>query len=490
MTETTKPSAVLRVPWYRGVPRYAWLVLLIASLGWLFDTMDQNLFNLVAQKSIRDLLAGAVSEAHLQDAVNSWRGWITSVFLLGWSVGGFVFGIMGDRLGRTRTLVVTILIYALFTGLSGVAKSVQQYMAFRFLTALGVGGEYAAGVALVAEVFPNRSRPMALGTLQALSAVGNMSAAVIVFLMSDVHWRTVFFIGALPALLVVWIRRSVREPEKWVQARAEAVPAPGARPPALSLGALLRRLAPPRVSAAGGHPARAKARLPRVRGPQEGARKELGRIGELWADPILRRNTVAGVLLAVAGVGGLWGVAFWLKDLLDIAFRPLDLTPDQRSNYGTLAFLAQQVGAFFGILAYAHLSERVGRRRSMFLFFVMAFGAVQGTFWLVNSFATAMVWAPILGFCALAPFSAYCLYFPELYPTRLRATGVGFCYNGARVLAAVAPVTLGSLAGRFAAQHGATMGFRMAASVVACIYATGLIGLIFAPETRGKPLPE
>jgi MFS family permease len=446
MSETTKPSTVPRVPWYHGVPRYAWLVLLIASLGWLFDTMDQNLFNLVAQKSIRDLLAGGVPEAHLQDAVNSWRGWITSVFLLGWSVGGFLFGIMGDRLGRTRTLVVTILIYALFTGLSGLAKSVHQYMAFRFLTALGVGGEYAAGVALVAEVFPNRSRPMALGTLQALSAIGNMMAAVIVFLVSDVHWRSVFFIGALPALLVVWIRRSVREPEKWEQARAEAA--------------------------------------------REGARKELGKLGELWADPILRRNTIAGVLLAVAGVGGLWGVAFWLKDLLDIAFLPLNLTPDQRSNYGTLAFLAQQVGAFFGIVAYALLSERVGRRPSLFLFFVLAFGAVQGTFWFVNSFATAMIWAPILGFCTLAPFCAYCLYFPELYPTRVRATGVGFCYNGARVFAAVAPVALGSLAGRFAAQHGATVGFRMAASIVACVYGIGLIGLIFAPETRGKPLPE
>jgi MFS family permease len=445
MKKITTPAAP-PVRWYQGVPRYAWLVLLIASLGWLFDTMDQNLFNLVAQKSIRDLLAGGVPEARLQDAVNSWRGWITSVFLLGWSVGGFFFGIMGDRLGRARTLVVTILIYALFTGLSGVAQNVPQYMAFRFLTALGVGGEFAAGVALVAEVFPNRSRPMALGTLQALSAVGNMAAATIVFLVGDFNWRAVFAIGALPALLVVWIRRSVREPEKWQRAREAAA--------------------------------------------VDGARQELGNIGELWADPVLRRNTVAGVLLAVAGVGGLWGVAFWLKDLMDIAFRPLHLTPAARSNYGTLAFLVQQVGAFFGILAYAHLSERVGRRPSLLLFFLLAFGAVQGAFWRVDSFATAMLWAPILGFCSLALFSAYCVYFPELYPTRLRATGVGFCYNGARVLAAIAPVTLGSLAGRFAAGHGATVGFRMAASVVACVYLIGPLALIFAPETRGKPLPE
>jgi MFS family permease len=439
-------TALKKLKWYEGLPRYAWLVLVVAALGWLFDTMDQNLFNLVAQKSIRDLLTGVVPEAQLQEAVNSWRGSITSVFLLGWATGGFIFGIMGDRLGRTRTLVITILIYAFFTGLSGRVQSVQQYMACRFLTALGVGGEFAAGVSLVAEVFPNRSRPMALGTLQALSAIGNMMAATIVFFMGDFHWRWVFYIGALPALLVVWIRRAVHEPEKWQHAREEA--------------------------------------------QHDGTRKELGNIVELWRDPILRRNTIAGVLLAVAGVGGLWGVGFWLKDLLDIAFKPLNLSPVERNHYGTLAVFVQQVGAFFGIFSYALLSERIGRRPSMLLFFVLAFGAVQGTFWFVDSFATAMIWAPILGFCALAPFSAYCVYFPELYPTRLRATGVGFCYNCARIFAAAAPITLGSLAGHFSAEHGPTVGFRMAASIVACIYVTGLIGLTIAPETRGKPLPE
>jgi MFS family permease len=446
MTDTASTIAAKKLQWYQGVPRYAWLVLTIAALGWLFDTMDGNLFNLVAQRSIRELLEGSVPEAQLQAAVNSWRGGITSVFLLGWAAGGFIFGILGDRLGRTRTLIITILIYALFTGLCGFAQNVYQYALFRFLTALGVGGEFAAGVALVAEVFPDRSRPMALGTLQALSAIGNMLAAVIVFFVGDFNWRTVFFIGAFPALLVVWIRRSVREPEKWEHARDQA--------------------------------------------HVDAAHKELGNIAELWRDPVLRRNTIAGVLLAVAGVGGLWGVGFWLKDLMDIAFKPLNLSPADRSNYGTLAFFVQQIGAFFGIFSYALLSERVGRRPSLLLFFILAFAVVQGTFWFVNSFATAMIWAPLLGFCALAPFSAYCVYFPELYPTRLRATGVGFCYNCARVLAAVAPIALGSLSKTFAAQHGETVGFRMAASVVACIYVTGLIGLALAPETRGKPLPE
>jgi MFS family permease len=449
MTKTAvPPDASPKQRWFQGVPRYAWFVLLIAALGWLFDTMDQNLFNLVAQRSIRELVEkqGLVGPDQIQAAVNTWRGSITSVFLIGWAVGGFVFGILGDKLGRTRTLIITILIYAIFTGFSGLAQSPQQFMMFRFLTALGVGGEFAAGVALVAEVFPNRSRPMALGTLQALSAVGNMTAAIIVLFVQDTNWRTVFFIGALPALLVVWIRKSVKEPERWQHAKEEA--------------------------------------------EHEGARKELGNIAELLTNPVLRRNTIAGVLLAIAGVGGIWGVGFWLKDLMDIAFKPLNLTPAMRSAYGSYAFLAQQVGAFFGMFAYAALSERVGRRPSMLLFFLLAFGSVQGTFWFVNSFQTAMIWAPLMGFCALAPFSAYCVYFPELYPTRLRATGVGFCYNCARIFAAGAPLLLGNLAGIFAAKNGETVGFRMAASVVAFVYVSGLIGLIIAPETKGKPLPE
>jgi MFS family permease len=438
------PAESSGLRWYQGIPKYAWFVLGIAAMGWLFDCMDQNLFNLVAQKSIGDLIKDRVPADQLQGAVNAWRGSITSIFLIGWSVGGFIFGIMGDKLGRTRTMVITILVYAIFTGMIGLAQSPEQYALFRFLTAMGVGGEFAAGVALVAEVFPNRSRPMALGLLQGLSAVGNMTAAMIVWFVGDFNWRIVFFIGALPALLVVWIRRTVKEPEKWQHAKEEA--------------------------------------------SEDGARKELGNIVELWNDPVLRRNTIGGVLLAVAGVGGAWGVGFWLKDLMDIAFK--GLSPETKSNWGSAVFLVQQVGAGLGMISFAAISERIGRKRTMGIMFLAAFLVVQGTFWFVNSYASAMFWAFLLGYWAFMPFGAYCVTFPEFYPTRLRTTGVGFCYNCARIFAAAAPFALGQLAGTFAAQHGATVGFRMAASIVTFVYVFGFLGLLLAPETKGKPLPE
>ena len=197
-------------PWFRGVPRYAWIVLALAALGWLFDTMDQNIFTLVRQPAVTSLLfpgiaARALTTAQQATAV-TYGGWMTSIFLIGWAVGGLLFGSLGDRLGRSRTMMITILVYALFTGLSGLAHTIPMFGLFRFLTALGVGGEWAAGAAIVAETFPARSRGRALGLLQALSAFGNMMAAIVTltipvlvghFSLTGENWRWAFAVGAL-----------------------------------------------------------------------------------------------------------------------------------------------------------------------------------------------------------------------------------------------------------------------------------------------------
>jgi MFS family permease len=431
--------------WYQGVDRYAWTVLAIAALGWLFDTMDQNIFNLVRQPSLEDLLRGSVPADQLGPAAKALGGRITALFLVGWAVGGFIFGMVGDRLGRARTMALTILIYAAFTGLTGLADTPAWYAFCRFMTALGVGGEFAAGAALVAEVFPNRSRPMALGTLQALSAVGNMMAALITLALSEIEgsWRIAYFIGAFPAVLVFFIRRVVREPEAWVTARDDA----------------------------------------KLTG------KAIGSITGLFREPELARNTLAGTLLAIAGIGGLWGVGFWLPDLIRTVFGPLNLPRAEVTRIVSYSFLLQQLGAFFGMFSYAILSERVGRRPALLFFFVLAFASIQGAFRFIDGQTTAFLWSPLVGFCALAPFSAYAVYFPELFPTRLRATGTGFCYNCARILAALAPFMLGTLARSLDVPGDPAGGLRRAASIVACVYVVGLVGLWLAPETKGKPLP-
>lgn len=435
--------------WYQGISSYAWLVLIVAALGWMFDTMDQNIFNLVRLPSLTDILHEmnkSMSQPEAEAAAKAWGGVATSIFLLGWAAGGFLFGMIGDKLGRTKTMALTIITYAAFTGLTGLTHTTLAYCFCRFMTALGVGGEFAAGASLVAEVFPNRSRAMALGTLQSLSAVGNMMAALVTLALSNVahSWRWAFGVGALPAILVYFIMRRIEEPQKWVEAKAKA----------------------------------------------DAGEAEIGTIAGLFSDPILRRNTIAGTLLAIAGVGGLWGVGFWSPDFITSVLKNQHLSPPAISSFKSYMFLVQQIGALFGMFGYAALSERIGRRPALAIVFVMAFISIQCFFHLVTNQSSALLWAPILGFCTLAPFAAYSIYFPELFPTRLRSTGTGFCYNCGRILAAAAPFALGKLAQRFDVLNDPAAGMRTAATVVSCIYIIGFIGLALAPETRGQPLPE
>lgn len=440
--------------WYQGLDRYCWVVLIIAALGWLFDTMDQNLFTMVRRPSLMAILRPQYpNPADLEVAVKNAGGLITTLFILGWATGGFLFGMLGDKLGRTKTMILTILTYALFTGLSGLANSVWFYAVARFLTGMGVGGEWAAGAALVAETFPSRSRPMALALLQALSTIGNIMAAVITFIIGDLEtgklslfgqnwegWRVAFFIGAVPALLVLWIRSSVREPEAWV-----------------------------------------KQKMSNAEG------KKLGRISELFTNPILRKHTIVACLMATAGVGALWGAAFFGVDLVMKELGSTGMGGAEKGRYASVMFIAMQVGAFFGIYLFGMAAQRFGRRPSFIVWFALSWASILIFFWCVQGSGTSARWlAPTLGafmgFAALGPFSGYSIYFPELFPTRLRATGCGFCYNAARYLAAGAPFALGGLAG--------SLGYAKAASIVSCVLILGFIGTLLGPETKGQPLPD
>ncbi|MFI5381271.1 MAG: MFS transporter [Tepidisphaerales bacterium] len=465
-------SAQANLKWYRGLDRYCWIVLTVACLAWLFDTMDQNLYNLVRPASLRTLLAhefthvvdgkSAVDQAALKTAIDQKGGWINAIFLLGWGIGGLIFGVVGDRLGRVKTMVTTILIYALFTGLSGLARNWQVYAIARFITAVGVGGEWAAGASLVAEVFPQRSRGMALGMLQALSAVGNMMAAVITLILGnlDKYWPVAYFIGFVPGLLVFWILRSIKEPDAWQQAKANA-----------SVG------------------------------------KELGQISEMFTNRTLRKNAVIAILLATAGVGGLWGIGFFSTSMIDAELRTMynwatmsveqaDVAKTSIGQKLSVMFLIQQIGALAGIYLFAIVAERVARRRAFCVWFVLAWGTILLFFWCLagtgaKAFLYSLPLAFLMGFGTLGPFSGYSIYFPELFPTRCRTTGCGLGYNAARIVAAPVALMIGNLS-KWYMGKGFTGGreFAMAATSVSVIYVIGFVALLFAPETKGKGLPE
>ena len=382
----------------------------------------------------------------------------TTIFVLGWAIGGLFFGYVGDALGRAKTMAVTILTYALFTGLVSLAQNEFQFRLFLFMNALGVGGEFAAGAALVAESMPDRSRPAALGALQALSAIGNMTAAALAFVIMPVFgWRWLFAVGALPAIVAVFAFSALKEPEKWKQARAKWLEqkARGEAPPSSYVG--------------------------------------------LFADHRWRKRVIVGMLLGVVGVGGLWGVGFFTPELVSNICKGMGDVARERHKAAT--FFLQQLGAFFGIVAYTWLALRVGRKPAFAFFFAIAFVVVGGTFLKASTLTQAYILLPLVGFVTLGPFGGYSIYFPELFPTRLRASGAGFCYNVGRILAALVPKMKSGLKGLFmsgamslpllpAATGDADLAIRYGSFVMIFVYIVGLFVLLFAPETKDQPLPE
>lgn len=436
----------LTTPWFKQLNRYHWFVLIVASLGWLFDTMDQQLFNLARRPAIMELLAAHSDHAPSSGAIAEYAGYATMIFMIGWATGGVVFGILGDRAGRAKTMMITILFYSVFTGLSVFSTGVWDFSLYRFLTGLGVGGQFAVGVSLVAETMPDQARPFALGWLQALSAGGNMLAALIGIGLGALEhsgaigsaWRYMFVVGALPALLCVFIFRRLKEPERWQKAAQD--------------------------------------------------RKSLGSMKELFTDARWRRHAIVGMLLAFSGVFGLWGIGFFSFDLFRTVLDKTTLSPGEKTLWTGITSLLQNLGGFFGIYAFMHITHRTGRKKAFAMSFVAAMLATAFTFWNLKSFRDLFWMIPLMGFCQLALFGGYAIYLPELFPTRLRSTGTSFCYNIGRFVAALGPLTLGLLTSRVYANYAEPM--RYAGVTMCLVFLIGLAALPFAPETKGKPLPE
>jgi MFS family permease len=454
--------------WYHDLTRYHWFVLVVAALGWLFDTMDQQLFTLSRAPAMNELLAPAPGVAPAKEVLDFYGPLATSIFLLGWATGGLTFGILGDRIGRARTMLWTILIYSLCTGLSALSVGFWDFAFYRFVTGLGVGGEFAVGVALVAEVMPDRARPFALGLLQALSAVGNISAAIITMSFGQLEgsafleslatigdqpvrpWRLVYVVGTLPALLALLIRRRLKEPERWqakVGTSASAVRA--------------------------------------------------GSYAEMFSHPTWRRHALLGLLLAFAGVVGLWGIGFFTPELLrtTLADELAALTKAEQGAHlawwAGIAMILQNVGGFLGIYTFSRATHRFGRRPAFAVAFGASMAATLMVFGLLGRVAGRgdIFWMlPVMGFCQFSLFGGYAIYFPELFPTRLRSTGTSFCYNVGRFVAAIGPFTFGFLTSSVFA--GRDEPIRYAGMAMCSVFLLGLAALPFMPETRGQPLPE
>ncbi len=367
-----------------------WRSGLAAWLGWLFDGLDMHLYTLVAAPFVMELLAApSVTDA----AVRAKSSWIQAAFLLGWALGGGLFGRVGDRVGRSRTLALTILTYALFTGLSYFAREWWHLLVFRFLAALGIGGEWAVGSALLSETWPRRWRPWIAATLQAGVNLGILLACLAVYLLAERPPRTVFLVGVLPALLVFWIRRHVPETPEWQAARVEA-----------------------------------------------------GRSAPVLADlfrPGVRSLTVKTVLVCGLSLTVWWAFVFWYpQHLRNLPALAEWSRPDRERLVVTAFFLVIAVsigGCFFA----GALARWIGYRRAIVAGFLGLFLTLAGSFgWEHDYRSLVYAWLPAIGFFS-GVFGLFTMYLPPLFPTLLRTTGAGFGYNVGRVVAAFGTVFFG-----------------------------------------------
>ena len=420
--------------WYEGITGYQWLVLLIACLGWVFDVFEGQLWAIFKSQAMAEVLGVADNNP----LVDQWANYALASFLIGGAVGGLFFGVLADRIGRRKAMIYSILTYTAFTGVHYFAYSAWQLVGLRFFVAMGVGGEWAIAASLVAEVFPRRARAVAGGFFQSSSIMGVLGASLLgLILTGDASWRTAFIIGLVPALLVFLIRSKLKESEKWEASEAKSTDEDGHR------GGSLR---------------------------------------ELLGDRRWRYRALLGLGLASIGLGTYWGIYAWgpelVKDILGDS-----VSKEEARSAGSFAYLLMNVtGGLLGLLCFAPLSMMTSRRKAFVLYHIGAIIFVPVTFLAANTYTQALVLLPIMAFFVVGMHAGYAVYFPELFPTRLRATGASFCFNVGRLLSAVMILVRVELR--------AALGLREAVSIMAGLFLFGLVLLFFAPETKGKGLPE
>src|SRR5512137_310638 len=448
--------------WYQGLKPYHWWVFCVGALAWLFDCTDQRIFMLARSPALSQLLSLPQTDRLVVD----YATWATAATMAGWALGGLFFGVVGDRWGRVKTLAASILLYSLFTGLCGLATTWWDFCLYRLLMGSGIGGAFAAAATLIAETMPDHARSFCLGLFSALSVLGNMSGSVLarwLFLPEKTYtlgwlgvtasgWRLLFFVGAVPALLAVFIIPTLRESDKWKAARALA---------------------------------------------RENLARQMGDLRSMFGHPRWRRHTLVAVGMATAGIVGVWGVGFWSPELISSALTPPDLRgqalpADLAQHIGrvkAVATLLQDVGGFLGILTLTVLANHIARRRSFTAVFLGGFLSIALAFLTLGSEWQAYVLLPAVGFFTIGVMGGFVIYFPEIFPTRLRSTGTAFGYNVARLSAALVMVLGNSIRDGFRAL-GVADPFRVGAVTLAGIYLLGLLVLLHAPETRGQPMME
>jgi MFS family permease len=361
-----------------------------------------------------------------------WGDIFLGIFLAGGTFGGLLFGSLGDKWGRKPIMVVTILFYSVFSGLTYFATELWHVGVLRFLVAMGVGGEWAVAAALVAEVFPKHARTHAGGIFHATGVLGTWIAALTAMGVEN-EWRIAYLIGVLPALLTLWIRSSIREPEKWQEAKDEG--------------------------------------------------KRMGSYADLFGDARWRSRALLGMTLAAVGLGTFWGVCIATQDLTRELLLRLGVDTAEAERESKFAYgIIQVIGAGIGQLSFGPLCARFGRKPTFAVMHLLSFVMVLAVCYLPQTYMQMLILLPLFGFVTLSIHAGYAIYFPELFPNHLRSTGASFCFNAGRLIAAPVLILSGYVKTATSLPNAVAM--------LGGLFLLGLVILALLPETRGEDLPE
>jgi len=443
MAEIQSGAAVQQGGRIRDITGYQWLVLFIAWAGWSLDITDFTLYGLVLRQSLTELLGGNPTLAQ----IGSVGGLITTVGLLGWAVGGFVFGIIADYLGRVRTLALSILIYSVFTCLQGVAQEAWQLGVFRFIAGLGTGAELMIAIPLVAEAFAETHRAKILGFMMTGGGFGNLFAAYIYDVVGPYGWRYVFFAGLIPALLLAFIRRGMVEPERFaaVKARRQALKAQGQH--------------------------------------SEEDREFLRVVPAQLFSRRIRFQTLVGVLFALGTLLAVWTAQAWLPTIQNLLLEKQGITGNAAIPYVSFGMKLWGIGGIIGYIAFGYIADLIGRRPTIFIYSVGTLAVGLYLFLGVSSYDPYPILLLIYGFFVVGIFSGHAIYISELFPTHVRSTGVAFCNGFGRIFTSFGPL----VAGLLVVQLG---GLTNATAIMTCFAVLSVVAVIIGRETRDEDLPR
>jgi MFS family permease len=439
-------AAVARLGGWQAISRYQWLVFIVVWLGWTLDAADFGLYSLVLGPALTDLLGGNPSMAD----IGRYGGLLSMAGLLGWAFGGFLFGILADYIGRVRTLAFSIAIYSFFTALQGISQGILDFAAYRFIAGLGTGAELMVGIPLLAEALAETHRAKVAATMMTGYALGTFIGAWAYGLVGPYGWRYVFFVGVVPAVILAIMRGRMLEPERFSDVRE-------------------RRRA---VAAGLCH--------------QPGDREFIRFVPLQLFSKAYRYDTMVGVLFELGTLLANWTSNIWLPTILSLMAQKSGAADATAAvPFVSRGIMLWSLGGIGGYIAFGFICDAIGRRLTVMLY---SAGTIAAGLTLYLALPAYEPWypvvLPIFGFFVLGVFSGYAVYLPELFPTHIRSTAVGFCTGSARIITSFGPLVAGLLVGAFGGS------FNRVTAFMTCFALLSIVAMLLGRETMGDPLPR